>query len=128
MGIRSFAGKTVLLTGAASGIGRACAVELATAGAQLALVDIDADGLGETAAAVRARGARVHTLVADLASEEAVEGVARDALAALGHVDVLFSNAAAWSTTIVWGSDNIVWGNASPTMTATNIVWANSSV
>ena len=93
MGIRSFAGKTVLLTGAASGIGRACAVELATAGAQLALVDIDADGLGETAAAVRARGARAHTLVADLANEEGVEGVARDALAALGHVDVLFSNA-----------------------------------
>ena len=73
MGIRSFAGKTVLLTGAASGIGRACAVELATAGAQLALVDIDAEGLGETAAAVRARGARAHTLVADLANEEAVE-------------------------------------------------------
>jgi serine protease AprX len=41
--------------------------------------------------------------------------------------DLLFRNSSAWATTFVWGSDNIVWGNAVST-SATNIVWANAVV
>ena len=49
-------GRAALITGAASGIGRASALAFAAAGASVALVDIDADGLAETAEAARALG------------------------------------------------------------------------
>jgi NAD(P)-dependent dehydrogenase (short-subunit alcohol dehydrogenase family) len=90
---QDFTGKRVLLTGAASGIGRACALELARRGARLALVDIDATALEATVAEVRATGAAVTPIVADLASPHGVESTVAAALEALGHVDVLFSNA-----------------------------------
>ena len=49
-------GRAALITGAASGIGRASAIAFAAAGASVALVDIDADGLEDTAATVKAAG------------------------------------------------------------------------
>ena len=49
-------GRTALITGAASGIGRASALAFASAGASVALVDIDAEGLANTAAATQAAG------------------------------------------------------------------------
>jgi NAD(P)-dependent dehydrogenase (short-subunit alcohol dehydrogenase family) len=49
-------GRAALITGAASGIGRASALAFASAGASVALLDIDAEGLADTAAAVRAAG------------------------------------------------------------------------
>ena len=59
-------GRAALITGAASGIGRASAIAFAAAGASVALLDIDADGLAETAAAVRALGQHAEVLVADV--------------------------------------------------------------
>jgi NAD(P)-dependent dehydrogenase (short-subunit alcohol dehydrogenase family) len=56
-------GRAALITGTASGIGQASA--LASAGASVALLDIDAEGLADIAAAVRAAGARAEVLVAD---------------------------------------------------------------
>jgi 2-keto-3-deoxy-L-fuconate dehydrogenase len=58
-------GRAALITGAASGIGRASALAFASAGALVALLDIDAEGLADTAAAVRVAGARAEVLVAD---------------------------------------------------------------
>jgi short-subunit dehydrogenase len=89
----AFAGKRILLTGAGSGIGQACALQLARQGAQLALVDIDADKLNATAKEARAAGSPVSLIVADLASPQAVERVAREAVEQLGGIDILFSNA-----------------------------------
>jgi NAD(P)-dependent dehydrogenase (short-subunit alcohol dehydrogenase family) len=54
-----YAGKRVLVTGAASGIGRAVALRLAREGATLFLTDVNADGLADTVAAARAAGAEV---------------------------------------------------------------------
>src|SRR5262249_14118228 len=78
----SFVGKRVVLTGAASGIGRACALELARRGAWLALVDVDARGLQATLRDVRALGASASAIVADLSGAEAAEAAMREALAA----------------------------------------------
>jgi NAD(P)-dependent dehydrogenase (short-subunit alcohol dehydrogenase family) len=82
--------KRLLLTGAASGIGRACALEFARRGDHgLILVDRDGERLADTARAVRALGALASTVIADLADPAAIERIARD----VGSVDILFSNA-----------------------------------
>lgn len=87
-----FEGQRALITGAASGIGRSTALELARRGFAVALVDIDAAGLATVAEEVRSAGAEAHTFQADLASAEAIELLARDVVGALGRVDLLLNN------------------------------------
>jgi NAD(P)-dependent dehydrogenase (short-subunit alcohol dehydrogenase family) len=90
------AGKTVVITGAGSGIGRAAAVRAAGKGARLVLTDVNATGLDETVGLVK--GTVVHHEAFDIGDEEAVTGFAGRALA-LGPVDVVM-NVAGIST---WG-------------------------
>jgi short-subunit dehydrogenase len=71
--IFSFGAGTSVVTGAASGIGAALAVELAARGAPLALVDVDGDGLAVTAERVAAAGGRCDLYMADLGDAAAVE-------------------------------------------------------
>ncbi|MCK2036102.1 SDR family oxidoreductase [Microbacterium sp. SSW1-49] len=83
-------GTTALLTGAASGIGRATALALAAEGVRVALLDRDAPALEQTAAAVRAQGgADVLPFVVDLTAEEDVQGAVDAAIAELGHLDAV---------------------------------------
>ncbi len=88
--------KVVCITGAAGGIGRAIAEAFAREGARLALIDVNADGLEELAAALRAEGTVVSTAVADLSTEQ---GVQEGMLAALapyeGAIDILVPNVGA---------------------------------
>ena len=63
-------GKAALVTGAASGLGRATALKLAAAGADLCLVDVNADGLEETASQLRALGVEVLVHATDLSIPE----------------------------------------------------------
>ena len=86
-------GRAALITGAASGIGRASALAFASAGASVALLDIDAEGLADTAAAVRAAGARAEVLVADVRDLQAVTGAVGRAVAAFGRLDAALNNA-----------------------------------
>lgn len=86
-------GRAALITGAASGIGRASAIAFAAAGASVALVDIDADGLAHTAEAARALGPRAEALVADVTDlQQVTEAVAR-AVEAFGRLDAAHNNA-----------------------------------
>jgi len=82
-------GLVAIVTGAAQGIGRATALELAAAGARVAGVDIQDEVLAQTAAAAQADGFDLRALPADVTEPEAVDGVVRAALAAFGRVDVL---------------------------------------
>jgi NAD(P)-dependent dehydrogenase (short-subunit alcohol dehydrogenase family) len=96
-----FAGKRCLLTGAASGIGRATALKLAADGAELFLTDRNAEGLAETVADARALGATVSAHRAlDIADYEQVAAFAADVHAAHPSMDVVMNIAgvSAWGT------------------------------
>lgn len=95
----SFAGKTVVITGAGSGIGRAAAVQTAAKGCLLALTDVNATGLDETVALVQSTGGTVAHHEAFDISDEAAVTVFADHVHALGTVDVVM-NVAGIST---WG-------------------------
>lgn len=84
-----FTGKSVLVTGAASGLGRAVAIAFAQAGAELTLLDVVADGLAATAAQAKAAGAAVVSITADLSDVNACAGHVARAVEAHGGLDVL---------------------------------------
>ena len=88
-----FKGKVAVVTGAASGIGRALALDLAGRGAKLALSDVNAEGLEETAKLARDKGAEVHTQLLDVGDEAAVNAYAKAVKAHFGVVHQLYNNA-----------------------------------
>ncbi|GLW56062.1 mycofactocin-coupled SDR family oxidoreductase [Kitasatospora phosalacinea] len=97
--------KTALVTGAARGLGRACALRFAEEGADLVLLDVAADiadvpyplgtpdQLEATARLCRERGASVLTARADVRQQKEVDDVVADALDRFGRIDVLVNNA-----------------------------------
>lgn len=87
-------GQRVLITGAAGGLGREMALQFAGRGARLAITDIDAEGLGQTAAKVRAIDAEVEEIAGDLTAEGAAEATVERAAECFGGLDVLVNNAA----------------------------------
>jgi len=93
--MNDYRNKHAVLTGAASGIGRALALDLARRGARVALVDIDRARLASVLDEVRrlAPGVEASAHVTDLADPEAVDALAKAALSELGHVDLLVNNA-----------------------------------
>lgn len=86
-------GKVALITGASKGLGRAMALALGGAGAQLALVSRNAQQLEETAAAVRALGATAEVFVGDVTDEEQVRKLASDVAIRFRQVQILINNA-----------------------------------
>ena len=90
---RSISGSIVIVTGAASGMGRATAHLFADEGARLALFDINADALAAVAGECRSVDAEVLTLTIDLSDRDAVEQAVQDAAAHFGGIDILVNNA-----------------------------------
>jgi NAD(P)-dependent dehydrogenase (short-subunit alcohol dehydrogenase family) len=87
-------GRRVLITGASSGIGCAAAEAFAREGAAVALLARSREGLERVAARVREGGGTAHVVVCDLGDRERTEAAVDEAVAALGGLDVLVSNAA----------------------------------
>src|SRR5215471_11156991 len=81
-------GRVAIITGAASGIGAACARAFAAHGAKVAVVDVNADGASAVAKEIGGLA-----LPCDIASESAVNAMVRAAETKLGPIDVFFSNA-----------------------------------
>lgn len=87
------AGKTAVITGAGSGIGRAAAGRFAEEGAHVAVWDISKDRVADTVDQVRAAGGRADGFVVDIASAASVEAAAKATVATLGPIRILFNNA-----------------------------------
>ena len=88
-----FAGKRAVITGAGSGMGRALALNLNSAGCELWLSDINQSGLDETVAAMARSEVPAHTAILNVADKTAMHAYAQDIADRQGHVDVVINNA-----------------------------------
>lgn len=91
--MNQLANKTMLITGASSGFGRAIALACAEAGADVALVARRRDALEELAAQIATTGRRAAVCPADIADETQIRAAVEQAQAELGQIDVLVNNA-----------------------------------
>jgi all-trans-retinol dehydrogenase (NAD+) len=90
----TIAGKTVLITGGAAGIGRLVALEMVTRGATACIWDVDEAALRETVSELENAGGRpAHGFVCDVGAREAVADAAEQTVRAAGPVDILVNNA-----------------------------------
>ena len=89
----SFAGRTVVVVGAASGIGRSCAVHLGSLGATVPCLDLDLGGAEETAAMIRDGGAGAWAAAADVTEARSVAEAMAVAIDSAGRIDGLLNTA-----------------------------------
>lgn len=85
--------KVVVITGAASGMGRAAALRFASAGASMVIADINLEGLADTANLVDREGGRASITEADVSQRSDVERMVATAMEVYGRVDVMIANA-----------------------------------
>lgn len=91
--MQDFSGKTALITGAASGVGRALAELLSSEGARVVLSDIEAPALERAVEAIKAQGGDALGLVADVADQASMDKLAEQAWAHCGEIHLVFANA-----------------------------------
>lgn len=90
---KHIAGKSIVVTGAASGFGRLVSEKLAARGALLACADINAAGAEDVAAGIRARGGKAEAVAADVTRMAEMRALAQRAVEAHGGIDVMINNA-----------------------------------
>jgi len=88
-----FEGKSALITGAGSGIGRAAALTFGRAGITVVAVDINPGGLEETVRLVQAAGGTAHAITCDMTSATDADAMFSAAVEACGSIDIAFNNA-----------------------------------
>lgn len=97
----SLQGRTALITGASQGIGRACALTLAKAGARVALAARNQAKLAEVASEIKAAGGAAEVFAIDMASEESIKAGAKAALGRFGSIEILVNNAGITKDTLL---------------------------
>ena len=104
MGMNRLAGKSILLTGAAAGIGRSTALLAAQEGARVAIVDVALAGAEEAAAQIRAEGGEAIALACDVRQSEQVQAAIAATVDAFGRLDGAVNNAGV-SGTLAFSAD-----------------------
>lgn len=89
----SLSGRVAFVTGASQGIGRACALKLATAGATVAVAARNQDKLNELVGEITAGGGQAAAFTLDVTAEEQIKTAIKAAIAQFGKVDILINNA-----------------------------------
>ena len=105
----SLEGRTAIVAGASRGLGKACALALADAGADVVCTSRDLEALRKTAEAIEAKGSNALTLVADILSEESIENMVKQAIDHFGKIDILVNNAGLAKITPVQYLDSADW-------------------
>jgi 3-oxoacyl-[acyl-carrier protein] reductase len=91
--LSTLSGRVAFVTGASQGIGRACALELAAAGASVALAARNLEKLAEVAAEITAAGGTAEVFAIDVGDEESIKACAKAVIAHFGKVEILVNNA-----------------------------------
>jgi 3-oxoacyl-[acyl-carrier protein] reductase len=86
-------GRVAVITGASQGIGRSCALKLATSGASVALLARNKQKLEELAGEIVSSGGRAYVAAADLENEEQIKASFKAVVAELGKIEILVNNA-----------------------------------
>ena len=89
----SLSGRVAFVTGASQGIGRACALKLATAGATLAAAARNQDKLNELVSEITTAGGQAAAFALDVTDEEQIKSAIKAAIAQFGKIDILVNNA-----------------------------------
>jgi NAD(P)-dependent dehydrogenase (short-subunit alcohol dehydrogenase family) len=100
--VQELTGKTAVVTGAGSGIGRALAVRLAAEGMRVVAADVEVPRLDETVAMITANGGHGTAVPTDVTDADAVERLAETAFAEHGGVQLLCNNAGVFSGGLLW--------------------------
>src|SRR5437016_4922378 len=117
----SLAGRVAFVTGASQGIGRACALALAEAGAAVALAARNEEKLAEVVQQITSTGGQAAAFKMDVAREEEIKSATKAALAHFGKIDVLVNNAGITRDTLVLRMKRADWDD----VLATNLTAAH---
>jgi NAD(P)-dependent dehydrogenase (short-subunit alcohol dehydrogenase family) len=100
--MKDFKGKVAVVTGAASGIGRAIADRCAKEGMNIVIADIEEDPLDTAREELQAIGVSVTAIKTDVSKAEDVETLAKETIETYGEVHLLFNNAGVGTTSTIW--------------------------
>ncbi len=107
--MKEFKNKVAVITGAASGIGRALAERCIQEGMKVVLADIEADALAQADQELRAGGGETLAVLTDVTQAADVEALAQKTIEAFGGVHLLFNNAGVGGGTSMWESSLADW-------------------
>ncbi|HSS96662.1 MAG TPA: 3-oxoacyl-[acyl-carrier-protein] reductase [Terriglobales bacterium] len=105
----SLSGRVALITGASQGIGRTCALKLAAQGTTVAVVARNQEKLDELVKEITAAGGKASAFALDVANEEQIKTVFKEALAQLGKIDILVNNAGITKDTLIMRMKRADW-------------------
>jgi NAD(P)-dependent dehydrogenase (short-subunit alcohol dehydrogenase family) len=109
--VESLKDKVAFITGGGRGIGRACALELASRGAAIAVAARSRDEVEAVARELREKGVRAHAVPLDVTNEESVRSAVSSAEEALGPVDILVNNAGVAPSAPFEKTDPALWNS-----------------